>query len=313
MTNTEITAQIDRQTFAVGGDLTVRRIGYGTMRLADTPDIKPTEAVVWHAPTPRSAALDVLRAAVENGVQLIDTADSYALGGSEELIAEALHPYAQDVVVATKVGMTRPSPSEWVPVGHPAYIRQQAELSLRRLRVERIDLLQLHRIDPEVPLADQIGALKQLQDEGKVRHIGLSEVTVEELKQALEIAPIATVQNWYNLATRQHDEVVDFTAERGIAFMPFFPIAIGGHAGEDSPVTEVAREIGVTPAQTALAWLLHRSPNILPIPGTTSEKHLVENLGALAVELTGEQYARLDGVAAAEAAKAAEAEAAAGE
>ncbi|MFB6888073.1 aldo/keto reductase [Kitasatospora sp. NPDC056327] len=313
MTNTEITAQIDRQTFAVGGDLTVRRIGYGTMRLADTPDIKPTEAVVWHAPTPRSAALDVLRAAVENGVQLIDTADSYALGGSEELIAEALHPYARDVVVATKVGMTRPSPSEWVPVGHPAYLRQQAELSLRRLRVERIDLLQLHRIDPEVPLADQIGALKQLQDEGKVRHIGLSEVTVAELEQALEIAPIATVQNWYNLATRQHDDVVDFTAERGIAFMPFFPIAIGGHAGEDSPVTEVAREVGATPAQTALAWLLHRSPNILPIPGTTSEKHLVENLGALAVGLTDEQYARLDGVAAAEAAKAAEAEAAAGE
>ncbi|MER5349013.1 aldo/keto reductase [Kitasatospora sp. NPDC002551] len=316
MTNTEITAQIDRQTFALGGDLTVRRIGYGTMRLADTPDIKPTEAVVWHAPTPRSAALDVLRAAVENGVQLIDTADSYALGGSEELIAEALHPYAEDVVVATKVGMTRPSPSEWVPVGHPAYIRQQAELSLRRLRVERIDLLQLHRIDPEVPLADQIGALKQLQDEGKVRHIGLSEVTVEELRQALEIAPIATVQNWYNLATRQHDPVVDFTAERGIAFMPFFPIAIGGHAGEDSPVTEVAREIGATPAQTALAWLLHRSPNILPIPGTTSEKHLVENLGALAVELNDEQYARLDGIAAAEAARAAEAseaEAAAGE
>ncbi|MGW2540411.1 aldo/keto reductase [Kitasatospora sp. NPDC001574] len=310
VTNTEITTQIDRQSFAVGGDLTVRRIGYGTMRLADTPDIKPTEAIVWHGPTPRAAALGVLRAAVEHGVQLIDTADSYALGAGEELVAEALHPYAQDVVVATKVGMTRPSPSEWVPVGHPAYLRQQAELSLRRLQVERIDLLQLHRIDPEVPLADQIGALKQLQDEGKVRHIGLSEVTVDELKQALEIAPIASVQNWYNLATRQHDAVVDFTAERGIAFLPFFPIAIGGHAGEDSPVSEVAREIGATPAQTALAWLLHRSPNILPIPGTTSEKHLAENLGALAVELTPEQYARLDGIAAAEAAKAAEAEAA---
>ncbi|WP_327678621.1 aldo/keto reductase [Kitasatospora sp. NBC_00458] len=307
MTNTEITAQIDRQSYALGGDLTVRRIGYGTMRLADTPDIKPTEAIVWHAPTPRADAVDVLRSAVEHGVQLIDTADSYALGGSEELIAEALHPYAQDVVVATKIGMTRPSPSEWVPVGHPAYLRQQAELSLRRLRVERIDLLQLHRIDPKVPLADQIGALKQLQDEGKVRHIGLSEVTVEELEAALEIAPIASVQNWYNLATRQHDAVVDFTAERGIAFLPFFPIAIGGHAGEDSPVSEVAREIGATPAQTALAWLLHRSPNILPIPGTTSGKHLAENLGALAIELSSEQYARLDGIAAAEAAKAAEA------
>ncbi|MFE2109134.1 aldo/keto reductase [Kitasatospora sp. NPDC059463] len=290
--------QIGRQTFTLGEDLTVRRIGLGTMRLADTPDVDPTEAVVWRPPTARSAALNLLRAAVENGVQLIDTADSYALGGSEELIAEALHPYAPDVVVATKVGMTRPSPSEWVPVGHPAYLRQQAELSLRRLRVGRIDLLQLHRIDPGVPLADQIGALKQLQDEGKVRHIGLSEVTVGELEQALEIAPIATVQNWYNLATRRHDEVVDFTAARGIAFLPFFPIALGGHAGEDSPVTEVAREIGASSAQTALAWLLHRSPNILAIPGTTSEKHLVENLGALTVELTDEQYARLDAVAA---------------
>ncbi|MFF2352446.1 aldo/keto reductase [Kitasatospora sp. NPDC058115] len=290
--------QIGHQTFALGGDLTVRRIGLGTMRLADTPDVDPAEAVVWRPPTARSAALNLLRTAVENGVQLIDTADSYALGGSEELIAEALHPYAPDVVVATKVGMTRPSPSEWVPVGHPAYLRQQAELSLRRLRVGRIDLLQLHRIDPGVPLADQIGALKQLQDEGKVRHIGLSEVTVGELEQALEIAPIATVQNWYNLATRRHDEVVDFTAARGIAFLPFFPIALGGHAGEDSPVTEVAREIGASSAQTALAWLLHRSPNILAIPGTTSEKHLVENLGALTVELTDEQYARLDAVAA---------------
>ncbi|MEV6978756.1 aldo/keto reductase [Kitasatospora sp. NPDC093806] len=289
-----------RQTFAIGGDLTVRRIGYGTMRLADTPDLKPADAVIWHPPTPRSAALDVLRAAVGHGVQLVDTADSYALGGGEELVAEALHPYAPDVVVATKVGLTRPSPSEWVPLGHPAYLRQQAELSLRRLRVERIDLLQLHRIDPAVPLADQIGALKQLQDEGKVRHIGLSEVTVDELEQALEIAPIAAVQNWYNLATRRHDAVVDFTAERGIAFLPFFPIAVGGHAGADGPVSEVAREVGATPAQTALAWLLHRSPNILPIPGTTSEKHLVENLGAAAVQLTDEQYARLDGIAAGE-------------
>ncbi|MFE6872386.1 aldo/keto reductase [Kitasatospora sp. NPDC057692] len=301
MTNNEINDRIARQTYAIGGDLTVSRIGYGTMRLADTPDVKPADAVIWHPPTPRSAALGVLRTAVANGVQLIDTADSYALGGGEELIAEALHPYAEDVVIATKVGLTRPSPSEWVPLGHPAYLRQQAELSLRRLRVERIDLLQLHRIDPAVPLADQIGALKQLQDEGKVRHIGLSEVGVEELEQALEIAPIAAVQNWYNLATRRHDAVVDFTAERGIAFLPFFPIAVGGHVGGDGPVTEVARELGATPAQTALAWLLHRSPNILPIPGTTAERHLLENLGALGVELSGEQYARLDGIAAAEA------------
>ncbi|MFD8696416.1 aldo/keto reductase [Kitasatospora purpeofusca] len=309
MTNTEISARPVRQTYSIGSDLTVHRIGYGTMRLADTPDIKPADAVIWRAPTPRSAALDVLRAAVEHGVQLVDTADSYALGGGEELVAEALHPYAPGVVVATKIGVTRPSPSEWIPVGHPAYLRQQAELSLRRLRVERIDLLQLHRIDPAVPLADQIGALKQLQDEGKVRHIGLSEVTVDELRQALEIAPIASVQNWYNLAARQHEPVVDFTAEHGIAFLPFFPIAVGGHAGAGGPVSEVAREVGATPAQTALAWLLHRSPNIVPIPGTTSAKHLVENLGAAAVELSDEQYARLDGIAAAEAAAGAEGEA----
>ncbi|MFF7635347.1 aldo/keto reductase [Kitasatospora sp. NPDC008050] len=290
------TAQPDRKTLQLG-ELTVRRIGYGTMRLADTPDIPPTEAVVWQPPTPRADAVNVLRHAVDRGVQLIDTADCYALGGSEELIAEALHPYAADLVLATKIGMTRPSPSEWVPVGHPAYLRQQAELSLRRLRVERIDLLQLHRIDPEVPLADQIGALKQLQDEGKVRHIGLSEVTVEQLREASGIAPIASVQNWYNLAARQHDDVLDYATEHGIAFMPFFPIAIGGHAGADSPVAAVAREVGATPAQTALAWLLHRSPVVLPIPGTTSVKHLDENLGALDITLTDDQIARLDAIA----------------
>ncbi|MFI1197491.1 aldo/keto reductase [Micromonospora sp. NPDC020750] len=294
MTTTQST---NSRNTGIGGDLTVSRIGYGTMRLSDTPDIPATEAIVWRPPTPRADAITILRHAVERGVQLIDTADAYALGGSEELIAEALHPYRDGVVIATKIGMTRPSPAEWVPVGHPAYLRQQAELSLRRLKVERIDLLQLHRIDSEVPLADQIGALRQLQQEGKVRHIGLSEVTVDQLREALQVAPIASVQNWYNLAHREHDAVVDFTAERGIAFLPFFPIAIGGHATNDSPVAKVASEVGATPAQTALAWLLHRSPNIVPIPGTTSPKHLDENLGALDIALTDEQIARLDTIA----------------
>lgn len=239
----------------------------------------------------------MLRHAVERGVQLIDTADAYALGGGEKLIAEALHPYRDETVIATKVGVARPGPEEWVPVGHPAYLRQQAELSLRRLRVERIDLLQLHRIDPEVPLADQIGALQQLQQEGKVRLIGLSEVTVDQLREALEIAPIATVQNWYNLSHREHDAVVDFTAERGIAFLPFFPIAVGEHAAGDGPLARIAAETGATAAQTALAWLLHRAPNIVPIPGTTSPAHLDENLRALGLALTGDHLARLNALA----------------
>ncbi|WP_239092061.1 aldo/keto reductase [Streptomyces sp. SID14478] len=197
--------------------------------------------------------------------------------------------------VATKVGLLRPSSQDWVVHGHPAYLRQQAELSLRRLRTERIDLLQLHRLDPDYPVADQIGALRQLRDEGKVRHIGLSEVTVDQLRQAREVAPIASVQNHYNLGARDHDDVVDHTAAHGIAFLPFFPIAAGGHAGPDSPVAEVARAVGATAAQTSLAWLLHRAPNVIPIPGTTSVAHLEENVAALDVTLTEEQFKQLGG------------------
>ncbi|NGO14013.1 oxidoreductase [Streptomyces sp. HC44] len=288
MTNTTI--------FQLGGDLQVRRIGYGAMRLTGAPGERGgSTAPIWTAPTDRAGAVALLREAVELGVNLFDTADAYALGANEELLAEALHPYRDGIVVATKAGVVRPGPAEWVTHGHPAYLRQQAELSLRRLRTDRVDLLQLHRIDPEYPLADQIGALKQLQDEGKVRHIGLSEVTVEELRAASEIAPIASVQNMYNLADRGHDPVVDHTAERGIAFLPFFPIAMGGHAGDDSPVAAVAGELGATPSQTALAWLLHRSPNIIPIPGTSSLAHLAENVGALEVTLSETQFARLSG------------------
>ncbi|MEU7277774.1 aldo/keto reductase [Streptomyces sp. NPDC045431] len=279
----------------IGGDLPVRRLGYGAMRLADAPDgPSGAEARIWEAPVDRAAAIRLLRTAAESGVELFDTADAYALGANEELIAEALQPYREGVAVATKVGVVRPSPAEWVPLGHPAYLRQQAELSLRRLRTERIDLLYLHRIDPEVPLADQMGALKQLQEEGKVRHIGLSEVGVEQLKEAEEVAPVAAVQNLYNLAARDHEAVVDHTAEQGIAFVPFFPIAMGEHAGPGGPVAAVAAELGATPAQTALAWLLHRAAHIVPIPGTRSVAHLRENLAALDVALTEEQFRRLD-------------------
>ncbi|WP_327356806.1 aldo/keto reductase [Streptomyces sp. NBC_01304] len=294
MTTTEAATQQLNPIFPLGGDLPVRRVGYGTMRLADAPG-GPTgaEAHIWTAPADRQAAISVLRSAVELGVNLIDTADAYALGAGEELIAEALHPYREDLVIATKVGVLRPSPTEWVPLGHPAYLRQQAELSLRRLRTDRIDLLQLHRLDPDFPIADQVGALKQLQEEGKVRHIGLSEVTAPQLAEAERTAPIASVQNLYNLAARDHEDVVEYAAGRGIAFIPFFPIAMGAHAGPDSPLAEVAREAGATPSQIALAWLLHRSPTILPIPGTTSPAHLAENTAALDVTLTDEQFARI--------------------
>jgi pyridoxine 4-dehydrogenase len=283
------------QIFSIGGDLPVTRIGYGAMRLADGPEpaLSAAEAHIWRAPADRQAAIAVLRRAVELGVRLIDTADAYALGAGEELIAEALHPYRGGVAVATKVGVVRPSPTEWVPLGHPAYLRQQAELALRRLRVERIDLLQLHRIDPAYPLADQVGTLKQLRDEGKVRHIGLSEVSVAELRQASEITPIASVQNLYNLSTREHEPVVGYAAEHGIAFLPWFPFAAGAHAGPGSPLAEVAAEIGVTPAQASLAWLLRRSPTVIPIPGTSSIAHLEENVAALSIKLTDDQYDRL--------------------
>ncbi|MYW66347.1 oxidoreductase [Streptomyces sp. SID8379] len=283
-------------TFALGSDLPVSRIGYGAMRLTGAPaDRSGAGAPIWRAPTDRDAAVALLRRAADLGVTLFDTADAYALGANEELIAEALHPYRDGVTIATKVGVVRPSVGEWVPLGHPAYLRQQAELALRRLKSDRIDLLQLHRIDPEYPLEEQIGALRQLQEEGKVRHIGLSEVSVEQVTAAEAIAPIASVQNMYNLATREHEAVVDHTAARGIAFLPFFPIAMGELAGPDSPLAAVAGELGASPSQVALAWQLHRSPNIVPIPGTSSPAHLEENVAALQLALTEDQFKRING------------------
>jgi len=235
----------------------------------------------------------VLRRTVELGINFIDTADSYGPGISEELIAEALHPYPAELVIATKAGLTRTGPNEWHPVGRPAYLRQQAELSLRRLKLDRLDLLQLHRIDPEVPLADQIGELKALQDEGKVAAIGLSEVSVAELRAAAEIAEIATVQNLYNLTNRRSESVLSYATEQGIGFIPWYPIAAGELAKPGGPVDQVAKAAGASPGQVALAWLLARSPVMLPIPGTSQVAHLEQNVAAAGVRLSPEQVQEL--------------------
>jgi pyridoxine 4-dehydrogenase len=284
-----MTATAPADTFAIGGDLAVHRLGYGAMQLPGPG--------VWGEPADRDGALRVVRAAVEQGVDLIDTADSYGPFVSEQIIAEALHPYPEGLVVATKAGLTRQGPGIWTAVGRPAYLKQQVELSLRNLRVERIDLIQLHRIDADVPLADQLGAFKELQDEGKVRHIGVSEVSVDELRAAREIVDVVSVQNLYNLTNRQSQDVLDFATENGIAFIPWFPIATGDLAAPHSPVADVARELDATPAQVALAWLLQKSPVVLPIPGTKSVEHLAENMGAARLTLSDEDMARLDALA----------------
>ncbi len=270
-------------TFTIGGDLPVHRLGFGAMRLTGRP-----------ASLERAAATAVARRAVELGVTLIDTADAYDLGDNEALLAEALHPYRDGVVIATKGGQVNLG-REWIPLGRPEYLRQQAELSLRRLKVERIDLYQLHRVDPKVPLADQVGALRRLRDEGKVRHIGLSEVTVAQLVEASRIAPIASVQNRYNLTDRASEAVLEHCERHGIAFLPWLPVApltTGGGAA----LARVAARHGATRTQVALAWLLHRSPVMVPIPGTSRLAHLEENVAAARVALDPADLAELDGV-----------------
>ncbi|MGW4774514.1 aldo/keto reductase [Nocardia sp. NPDC004278] len=288
-------------TLQLGGELTVSRIGYGTMRLApQEPGFDTSVFHVWRAPADRQAAVAILRRAVESGVNLIDTADAYALGEIEDLIADALAPYRDDIVVATKVGAVHPTPTEWLPLGHPAYLRQQTELCLRRLRLDHIDLLQLHRIDPAYPLEDQMGALQQLVSEGKARHIGLSEVSVDQIRAAAEIAPIASVQNLYNLTYRDADDVLEYTAAQGIAFLPWFPVAAGAHAAATGTLADIAAELGATPVQVSLAWLLHRSPTMLPIPGTASLAHLDQNIAAARIQLSENQFERLSAIAAGE-------------
>ncbi|MFE4618474.1 aldo/keto reductase [Streptomyces sp. NPDC056747] len=268
-------------TFRIGGDLSVRRLGFGAMRL-------PT------APGPaRETSLQVARRAVELGVTLIDTAHMYGWGANEELLAEALHPYADGLLIATKVGIVRSDgPEGWQHDARPDALRRQVQDALRRLRVERIELLQLHRIDPRTPLAEQLGALRELQAEGKVGRIGLSEVTVDELARARETVDVVSVQNRYSLFDREHEPVLAACEAAGIAFLPWRPVAAGAPTSE---LDAVAAELGATPAQVSLAWLLDRSPVILPIPGTGRIGHLEENVAAADLRLTPAQRERLDG------------------
>ncbi|MFJ5222961.1 aldo/keto reductase [Streptomyces sp. NPDC088400] len=272
-------------SFLLGGDLPVTRLGYGTMQL--------TGPGVWGDPKDPAEAVRVLRRAVELGINFIDTADAYGPFTADLLLKEALHPYPDDLVIATKVGLTRTGPSEWIPVGRPEYLRQQVELNLRHLGLERIDLLQLHRIDAKVPLAEQLGELVALQSEGKIRHIGLSEVSVAQLVEAAGIARIVSVQNRFNLADREAEDVLEYAEANNLAFIPWFPLATGALTGDDSPLTKIAADRGVAPSQLALAWLLRRSPAILPIPGTSSVAHLEENTVGATLELTDEEYEEL--------------------
>jgi pyridoxine 4-dehydrogenase len=276
-------------SFAIGGDLPVRRLGFGTMQLPGPG--------VWGAPRDHNEAIRVLRRAVELGVTLIDTADSYGPEVSERLIREALHPYPDGIVVATKAGMTRQGPNQWDVDGRPGYLKSQAEKSLRVLGLDRIELFQLHRIDPAVAFADQLGALVELQSDGKIGRIGLSQVSVPEIEAARKITPIATVQNRYNLSDRKADGVLEFCERQGIGFIPWFPMATGRLARPDGPLHSMAAETGATPAQLALAWLLQRSRVLLPIPGTSKVAHLEENMNAAVIALTPEQIRQLDAAA----------------
>ncbi len=279
----------DSGTFALGGDLIVNRLGYGTMQL--------TGSGVWGPPRDHGQAVQVLRRAVEDGVTFFDTADSYGPFVAEELLREALRPYRDGVVIATKGGFVRTGPGVWRPLGRPEYLRQQVETSLWRLGLERIDLYQLHRVDPLVPLEDSIGELRDLQSEGKIRHIGMSEVDVAQLDRARAIAEIVSVQNRYNLIDRASETVVRYATDNGLAFIPWYPIATGALSKPHGAFTTLAAEKDATPAQLALAWLLHRSPAILPIPGTSSTAHLEENLAAGSIRLTAEEQATLSAIA----------------
>ena len=271
-------------TFALGGDLTVHRLGFGAMRIVGKG--------IWGPPADPQTALSVLRRTVDLGFDFIDTADSYGPYISEDLIREALAPY-DNVTIATKGGLTRTGPDVWPVLGRPEYLRQCVEMSLRRLDVERIDLWQLHRIDPKVPREEQFGVMKELQDAGKIRHLGLSEVSVEEIAAAREVMEVVSVQNLYNLANRQSEAQLDYCTENGIAFIPWFPVASGDLAKPGGILETISTETGHTPAQLALAWLLRRSPVMLPIPGTGSVAHLEENAAAATVQLTDEQFEAL--------------------
>ncbi|HVV75938.1 MAG TPA: aldo/keto reductase [Mycobacteriales bacterium] len=271
--------------FVIGGDLEVHRLGYGAMQI--------TGQGIWGEPKDREECVRVLRRAIDLGVDLIDTADSYGPFVSEDLIREALHPYPEGLVIATKGGLTRPGPGIWHAVGRPLYLRQCVEMSLRRLRVERIDLYQLHRVDPQTPMEESLGELGRLQQEGKIRHIGVSEVDADTIAEMRKVVDIVSVQNLYNLTDRHHEPVVDYCEREGIGFIPWFPLATGELAADGGPLAKMAAGHDATPSQLALAWLLRRSPQMLPIPGTSSVAHLEENCAAAEVELTDEEYDEL--------------------
>jgi aryl-alcohol dehydrogenase-like predicted oxidoreductase len=274
------------KTFRIGGDLEVNRLGFGAMRI--------TGPGVWGEPRDPAEALRVLKRLPELGVDFIDTADSYGPEVSERLIGEALAPFAKGMVVATKAGLTRQGPNKWLPVGRPEYLEQQVLLSLRRLRADTIDLWQLHRIDRKVPVEESLGVIARLQKEGKIRHVGLSEVNVAEIEQARKVVEIVSVQNRYNVADREHEEVLDYCATHGLAFIPWFPVAAGRLAQSGGALDAIARRHQVTVAQLSLAWLLHRSPVILPIPGTSVLGHLEENMRALEISLTDQELAEIE-------------------
>jgi aryl-alcohol dehydrogenase-like predicted oxidoreductase len=271
--------------FLMGNDLRVTRLGFGAMRI--------TGPGIWGEPADRAEAIQVLRRAVELGINFIDTADSYGPYVSEEIIAEALHPYPANLVIATKGGFDRPGPDLWVENGRPEHLRSACEGSLRRLRLDRIDLYQLHRIDPKVPAEDQLGTLKHLQAQGKIKHIGLSEVSVRQIEHARTIVPIVSVQNRYSIADRGSEDVLEYCEKEKMGFIPWFPLAAGKVSGADSPVSRVAERWKATPSQVALAWLLSRSPVMLPIPGTSKVAHLEENLAAAGLKIDQNQMQEL--------------------
>ena len=274
--------------FRLGGDLPLNRLGFGAMRI--------TGEGIWGWPADRGNTLKVLRRVVELGVNLIDTADAYGPETSELLIAEALHPYPKDLVIATKGGLTRPGPGQWVPNGRPEYLTQCVEKSLKRLLLERIDLYQLHRIDPKVPMEESLGALKKMQEAGKIRHIGLSEVSPAEIDRARKVLPIVSVQNQYNIGNRRWEKTLTYCEKERLGFMPWSPI--GGNRGlKDNALAAAAKDYHASVVQLALAWLLHRSPVILPIPGTSSVAHLEENMAAAKLKLTAEEWKRVDTLA----------------
>ena len=272
--------------FAIGGDLPVHRLGFGAMRI--------TGSGIWGEPKDPEEARRVLRRALELGINFIDTADSYGPEVSESLIGSTLSPYPKGLVIATKGGLTRQGPDQWAPVGRPEYLRQQLELSLRHLRVERIDLYQLHRVDPKVPMEESLGALKDEQKKGKIRHIGLSEVSVREIERAQKTVPIASVQNLYNLHDRQHETVLKFCEKHNIAFIPWFPVGAGKLARSGGRLDKAAQRYGASAAQLSLAWLLHHSPVMLPIPGTSRVTHLEENVAAAGLRVDDTEWAALE-------------------